>query len=322
MADIIINPAESTVPVEIVCGNAEAEIVRFVFDRFSDGVDLAGLAWSVGVKNSAGFADVYTQADGVISVEEMADTIAVRWKLYGVATGATGRLLYQLEGLLGKAVIKRFPVHTLDIVSYLAITLSDDAEEDNSQLRETIEYVGNELPKILEAERLRAEGFAKIDLSVVKNGKITRVSAVNTEGKETVASVLDGQDMAIRSIYPTYDEFVAAHPEGYLGDIYAVGDAPEVQLYFWDVENGFWALLGTFEVELPEGVLLDDTVTEDGQNAVTGAAVHRFVFDHVGNQIREALPEPTAEDVGKFLRVDAAGKYALQTVTNAEEVAF
>lgn len=314
MADIIVNPAEATVPVDIVCGNAEAEIIKFVFDRYSEGVDLAGLAWSVGVKNNAGFSDIYMEGHGIISVEEMADTIEVRWKLFGVATGATGRLLYQLEGLLGKAVIKRFPVHTLNITSYLATSLSDDAEADNSNLRETIEYVGNELPKILEAERLRAEGFAKLDLWVDKSGRVTRVTAINAAGEQTVASVLDGQNMAIRSLYSSYDEFVSAHPEGYLGDIYAIGEAPETKLYFWDTEYKAWALLGTFEVSLPEDIAIDDTVTESGTNAVSGAAVYKFVG--------ESIPKPAASDAGKFLRVDSTGKYILETIANAEEVGF
>lgn len=318
MADIIVNPAEVTVPVDIVCGNAKTEIVKFVFDRYSEGVDLAGLAWSVSVKNNAGFSDIYMEGHGIIDVDEMADTISVRWELFGVATGATGRLLYQLEGLLGKAVIKRFPIHTLNITSYLATSLSDDAEADNSNLRDTIEYVSNELPKILEAERLREEGFEKIDLYVEKNGRVTRLSAVNSKGIKTIASVLDGEKMAIRALYNSYDEMIAAHPAGYLGDIYAVDTGDEADLYFWDIEQKAWVMLGTFNVALPESIAVDNVVTENGTNAVSGAAVYVFV----GNRIRETLPEPTAADAGKFLRVDAAGKYALQSVANAEEVGF
>ena len=90
MADIIVNPAGATQPIDIVCGNAQTEIIRFVFDRFSDGVDLAGLAWSVSVKNSGGFSDLYMEGHGIIEVMEDEDKISERWKLFGTATAASG----------------------------------------------------------------------------------------------------------------------------------------------------------------------------------------------------------------------------------------
>lgn len=50
-------------------------------------------------------------------------------------------------------------------------------------------------------------------------------------------------------------------------------------------------------------ITLDDTVTENGENAVTGAAVYAFVGG--------GIPAPTAENAGKALVVDENGKYAL-----------
>jgi hypothetical protein len=79
----------------------------------------------------------------------------VDWALFGIAVGATGRTKYQLIGLQGKAIVKQFPYHTLNVLSYLESTLSTEAREDMSQLWETIEYVGNQLPGILEAEAAR-----------------------------------------------------------------------------------------------------------------------------------------------------------------------
>lgn len=332
MADIIVNPAGTTPPIDIVCGNAQAEIIRFVFDRFSDGVDLAGLSWSVSVKNSGGFSDIYMEDHGIIEVMEGEDAISVRWKLFGTATAATGRLLYQLEGLMGKAVIKRFPVHIINIISYLATSLSSDAEDDHANLRKTIEYVGNELPKILAAEKARAEAFDKVDLYIQKSGRVTKVTAVNTKGVQSIASILDGKNMEIRAVYPTLDELKATHPAGYLGDVYAVGDAPDVQLYFWDIDKDEWMLLGNVGVELPDSILVDDEVTQGGENPVTGAAVfaflwanvddavaanganpvtgaavHGFVNDLLGTQI----PTPTPEDAELVLKVNAEGKYEL-----------
>lgn len=61
-------------------------------------------------------------------------------------------------------------------------------------------------------------------------------------------------------------------------------------------------------------ITIDDTVTESGANAVTGAAVWKFAGG--------GIPVPTPEDAGKFLRVDAEGAYALEAVPNAEEASF
>lgn len=155
MAEFIVNPAEATTPIEVVCGNANAEIIRFTFDRNSDGVDLAGCAWAVTAKNSGGFSDVYMEGHGITNVSVSDTTISVDWALFGIAVGATGRTKYQLIGLQGKAIVKQFPYHTLNVLSYLESTLSTEAQEDVSALWETIEYVGNQLPEILDAEAAR-----------------------------------------------------------------------------------------------------------------------------------------------------------------------
>lgn len=65
-------------------------------------------------------------------------------------------------------------------------------------------------------------------------------------------------------------------------------------------------------------IVLDETVTAGGANAVSGAAVYAFVEDYVGGKI----PAPAASDAGKFLRVDSSGAYALESLTDAEEVGF
>ena len=332
MADIIVNPAQATAPIDIVCGNAEAEIVRFVFDRYSEGVDLAGLAWSVSVKNSGGFSDLYMEDYGIIDVYEQDDKVIVRWKLFGTATAATGRLLYQLEGLLGKAVIKRFPVRTLNIISYLSTNLSGDAEDDHANLRATIEYVGNELPKILAAEKARAEAFDRVELYVQKSGRITRVTAVDPDGIKTIATVLDGENMQIRAAYDTLDALTSAHPEGYLGDVYAVGAAPDVDLYFWDIEKKSWQLLGSVEVELPDNMLVDEEVTANGENPVAGAAIYAFVRNNIDSVVSEngsnpvsgsavhnfvnafigtKIPTPSEADAGLVIKVQEDGSYGL-----------
>lgn len=161
MAEWIVNPAEATAPIDVVCGNANAEVIRFTFDRNSDGVDLKDCAWAVTVKNSGGFSDTYMEGHGITNVSVGSTTISVDWALFGIAVGATGRTKYQLVGLQGKAIVKQFPYHTLNVLSYLESTLSTEAQEDMSQLWETIEYVGNQLPGILDAEAARKVAESK-----------------------------------------------------------------------------------------------------------------------------------------------------------------
>lgn len=233
MAAIIVDPSQAGGQVDIVCGNANAEVIRFTFDKEIDGVDLSEYAWSVTVKNSGGFSDVYMQGvegSGLSSTTVGDDSISIDWMLRGVALGKAGRTLYQLAGSKNGAV-KRFPYRTINVLSYLASDLSSEAEDDNSALHETIEYVSTELPGILEAEEARvaaetaralaeeareaaetarkaaeeareaaeaarASGFAKIDLTVSKTGRETTVTAVNAQGEESTAKVLDGKDGA------------------------------------------------------------------------------------------------------------------------------
>lgn len=179
MAEWIVNPAEATTPIEVVCGNANAEIIRFTFDRNSDGVDLADCAWAVTAKNSGGFSDVYMEGHGITNVSVTNTTISVDWALFGIAVGTTGRTKYQLMGLQGKAIVKQFPYHTLNVLSYLESTLSTEAQEDISALWETIEYVGNQLPGIQEAEAAR---------KVAESGRVSAENARVSAEKARVSA--------------------------------------------------------------------------------------------------------------------------------------
>lgn len=250
MAAIVVDPSQAGGQVDVVCGNAEAEVIQFNFDREIDGVDLSEYAWSVTVRNSGGFSDVYIQgAEGscLSSSTVSDDSISIDWTLGGVALGRAGRTLYQLAGTKDGAV-KRFPYRTLNVLSYIAGDLSDEAEADNSALHDTIEYVSEQLPGILEAEEARvaaetarasaeaarvaaetaraaaeearaaaetarASAFAQIDLTVSKTGRVTTVTAVNAQGEESTAQVLDGSDGSgtgdmVRATYDTDNDGV------------------------------------------------------------------------------------------------------------------
>lgn len=412
MAEIIVNPAEATAPISVVCGNANAEVIRFTFDRNSDGKDLGGCAWAVTAKNSGGFSDTYMEGHGVEKTVT-AGSISVDWTLSGIAVGTAGRTIYQLIGLDGTEVVKQFPYHTLNVLSYLQSSLSTEAEEDMSALWETIEYVGNELPGILDAEAerkeaeearedaedaraaaedqreeneaerqenesarttaetgraeaetaraeaekarakaesaraeaeadraaveearaaaeaSRAEGFDKIDLYTSKEGRITTVTAVNAQGTVTTSEVTDGKDgtgLTIKALYATLEALQEAHPEGSLGDVYAVGTSEDNVVYIWDVETGSYKNLGALQgPEGPQGPQGIQGIQgpagqdgEDGQDAPQESVLYvaQTLTEEQKAQARtnidaSKLPTPTPADSGKALVVGSDGKYAL-----------
>lgn len=372
MAAIFVDPSQAGGQVDIVCGNAEAEVIQFSFDREIDGVDLSEYTWSVTVKNSGGFSDVYMQGveGSCLSASAVSDeSISISWRLGGVALGKAGRTLYQLAGTKDGAV-KRFPYRTINVLSYIASDLSDEAAADNSELHATIEYVGTKLPGILEAEAARvaaetaralaeearaaaetaraaaeearvaaeaarASGFAQIDLTVSKTGRVTTVTAVNAQGEESSAQVMDGNDGAgtgdmSKTTYDTDDDGIVEVADRAANmPIPSAADAGKAIIVS---EDGSYALgeagvsdavryvaqtLTTEQKAQARANIGADpvsSITETGTNAVTGAAVYAFAGG--------GIPKPVAADAGKFLRVSDAGAYVLAAISSAEEASF
>lgn len=372
MAVIVVDPSQAGGQVDIVCGNAEAEVIRFTFDREIDGVDLSGYVWSVTAKNSGGFSDVYMQGaegGGMSDATEDESSISIDWTLGGVALARTGRTLYQLTGQKDGAV-KRFPYRTINVLSYLASDLSSEAEADNSALHDTIEFVGAELNGIMTAEaarkaaetaRIAAEAareeaeaaraaaeaarvaaeatrgsaFAKINLTVGKSGSVTTVTATNAQGQTSTAQVLDGENGSgsgdmLRRVYDTdNDGVVELADRAQNMPLPTATDAGKAIIVGADGSYGLGEAGSKDAVLYTEQNLTEDqkaqareniganavgSVTEDGESAVSGAAVYAFAGG--------GLPTPTSADAGKFLRVSDAGAYALEAISNAEEEAF
>lgn len=293
MAEYIVNPAEATTPISVVCGNANAEIVRFVFDRNNDGVDLKDCAWAVTVKNSGGFSDTYMEGHGVSNVVVTGESISVDWSLFGIAVGTTGRTIYQLIGLQGKAIVKQFPQHTLNVQSYLESTLSSEAQEDMSTLWETIEYVGNELPgildaeaerKVAESERSSAEAARDASEGARIEAEVERAAA-ETERTEAEQQRVEAFDLLELKVSKT----------GKVTTVTATNiDGTTTTAEVLDGKDGGGGSGGS-----GGGDMYQDTYDPDGDGIV----------DVAGRALN--IPVPTASDADKVIKVQADGTYGL-----------
>lgn len=71
--------------------------------------------------------------------------------------------------------------------------------------------------------------------------------------------------------------------------------------------------------EIPEPYILP-TASADVKGGVKVG--DDFAMDEESLKLKTKIPAPSASDAGKFLRVDSTGTYALETLTDAEEVGF
>ena len=141
-------------PAFFIVGNTRTQIVRFTVSRYIDGVDLSVLAWAIHIKNADGVDDV---AMPNVQPEIKDDKIIVEWLVQGAATAVEGDVTFCLRGVAsdeeGRPVrwssgdIKR-PVYTAQ-----ESAPTPDQETALTQLDALIEYVGNQLPRLLEEVR-------------------------------------------------------------------------------------------------------------------------------------------------------------------------
>lgn len=76
----------------------------------------------------------------------------------------------------------------------------------------------------------------------------------------------DGTSFVIKGMYATYEELVAAHPTGQIGDAYAVGTSAANTIYLWDINTSSWEDMGP--IQGPQGPA--GPQGEDGYTPVKG----------------------------------------------------
>ena len=97
------------------------------------------------------------------------------------------------------------------------------------------------------------------DAEVIDDGVNTVVKAIRgLPGK-------DGTSFTIKGMFATYEELIAAHPTGNVGDMYNIGDTTENYMYIWNVDNQAWQNIGKMtgaKGEKGDGVAIGGTVNQ------------------------------------------------------------
>lgn len=82
-------------PARFVQGDTRTQIVTFTVPRYSDGVDLSKLGWSIHIKNAAGTKWFEAPAE---NPDVRSDKITIKWLVRGDTTKTAGDLTFSLRG--------------------------------------------------------------------------------------------------------------------------------------------------------------------------------------------------------------------------------
>ena len=141
-------------PAHFYQGDTLTQIVWFTVNRYHDGVDLAQLAWSIHIENAEGTPDVAVPFE---TPDVRGDKIIIGWLVRGIATAAVGDLTFNLRGVGkdkdGNAIVWNSGNEKRPVYAALECEPSGEQKEKLSELDTLIEFVGNQLPKLMEDAR-------------------------------------------------------------------------------------------------------------------------------------------------------------------------
>ena len=169
-------------PAHFIQNDTRTQVVWFTVNRYRDGIDLAGLSWSIHILNSAGIPDVAVPFE---QPDVRGDKIIIGWLVRGTATAAAGDLTFNLRGVgedeNGNALRwsggdEKRPVYTAQ-----ESEPSDEQEAALSELDALIEYVGDQLPGVISAgkEARAAANAANASAEAASNAGTAAASAAN-----------------------------------------------------------------------------------------------------------------------------------------------
>ena len=169
-------------PAHFIQNDTRTQVVWFTVNRYRDGIDLAGLSWSIHILNAAGIPDVAVPFE---QPDVRGDKIIIGWLVHGTATAAAGDLTFNLRGVgedeNGNALRwsggdEKRPVYTAQ-----ESEPSDEQEAALSELDALIEYVGNQLPGVISAgkEARAAANAANASAEAASNAGTAAASAAN-----------------------------------------------------------------------------------------------------------------------------------------------
>lgn len=175
-------------PAHFIQNDTRTQVVWFTVNRYRDGIDLAGLSWSIHILNAAGIPDVAVPFE---QPDVRGDKIIIGWLVRGTATAAAGDLTFNLRGVgedeNGDALRwsggdEKRPVYTAQ-----ESEPSDEQEATLSELDALIEYVGNQLPGVISAgkEARAAANAANASAEAASNAGAAAASAANAATEAT-----------------------------------------------------------------------------------------------------------------------------------------
>lgn len=102
----------------LVKGDAGTTIVEITVNRFSEGVDLSSLRWSVAFRNAAGKEIVVEIKETTISD----DAIRFVWVPDQIAAAAVGLTMFDIAGMDRNALVWNTATYTIEVLKNLGIT--------------------------------------------------------------------------------------------------------------------------------------------------------------------------------------------------------